>query len=131
MIALLLMALAAPGDCACEPLAPGDPVAVLMSEQTCSLKLAPVTRALEECNRVVDAQGQGLTDVSQIPPPPAPPPRLPLVVGALVGSSIGAGFGAGIVLTDTDQPIPIVLGAASGAVAGSALGALIGWIVGG
>lgn len=133
MAPLILMMLASqlgPGECSCRAIVPGDPPVILLSEQTCALRLAPVTRALETCTRAYDLVSSATTAIAALPPPVAPeaPSRASLVVGALVGAGVGAGLGVALASSESDSPIVLGGGAVIGAAVSAGIGMLIGWI---
>lgn len=127
----LLILLAA--QCVCDP-APGvDGPVVLMTEDQCAAKLAPVVRGLEACNAVLGQVSTATTAIMALPqPPPAEPvDPMPRVLGAILGAGVGAGVGVAFA-SSSEAPAPAVgLSAVGGALLMGSIGALVGWVVGG
>jgi hypothetical protein len=123
----LILLLAA--QCSCAGVDPTGPV-VLMTEAQCAAELAPVTRALEGCNAVLDLVSTATAAIVAMPPPPPPAPDpMPRVLGGIMGAGVGAGVGVAFASTEGVPPVAVGLSAVGGALALGAIGALIGWVV--
>lgn len=129
MIPALLLILA---QCVCDPIPGAAGPVVLMSEDQCAARLAPVVRGLEACNAVLAEVSTATTAIMALPdPPPVAPPvdPMPRVLGAILGAGIGAGVGVAFA-SNSEVPAPAVgLSAVGGALLAGAIGAIVGWVV--
>lgn len=119
-------------QCVCDPVPDALGPVVLMSEDQCAAKLAPVVRGLEACNKVLDEVSTATTAIAALPPPlPVVPPvdPMPRVLGAILGGGVGAGVGVALASTEGASPAAVGLSAVGGAMLVGAIGALIGWVV--